>query len=181
MDDNKLVAMSDAIYFDTSALVKIDKEEGDSSRLVRALVYGSTIKAFSSYVGFGELIGKFGQKGTQKYLGGTIGFLYHCRGLMFDFEIEKIRRIEPPRDKVDFIRNAQCLCAKHGKLGGGDIWHLMSVSSLLQEYPSAVLFSYDNNLVEAASDEAIRAVYGNNLEIMTLINELKSLNKWIGA
>jgi hypothetical protein len=51
MSDYTILANSNAIYLDTSALAKIEKEEGESSRLVRLLVYGSTIPMFTSSVG----------------------------------------------------------------------------------------------------------------------------------
>lgn len=179
--DYKVLTNADAIYLDTSALLKIDKEEGDSSRLVRLLVYGSTIPVYSSSVGLSELIGKMGQKKTQASIGGAIGFLFHCRELLLEFELDKIHKVEPPRERQYFIQIAEKLCTKFSALGGADIWHLLSVVELRRKVPTAILLSYDKDMVKAAKQEAIQTLDGNDLNPDVIVKELIAVHKWIGA
>jgi hypothetical protein len=171
------LANSDAIYLDTSALAKIEKEEGESSRLVRLLVYGSTIPIFTSSVGFGEFIGIIGRE--EKNMGGAGGYLYHCRQLMVDFDMQKIRRAEPVPDRFQFVQLADQLASKHSKLGGGDLWHLLAVLELRQTYWATTLLSYDKDLIEAAQSEKIQCVDGCNVLPEILVEELKAVHKWV--
>lgn len=178
MDPYELIIKSNSIYLDTSALIKIYKEEGDSSNLMRLLVYGSTLIFFSSWIAFGEFIGIFGKKELQRKIGPT-NYLYNCRSFMQGFDIEKIHRAEPPEDRFHFIKLSEQILSRHAKLGGGDIWHLMTVVELKKSFPSAMLLSYDNKLVNAAEIENIMAVNGKKLVPEMLIERLKYNNKWI--
>jgi hypothetical protein len=178
MNPYEIIAKSDAIYLDTSALIKINKEEGDSSNFVKLLIYGSTIKFFASWIAFGEFIGIMGKRKLQKKIGPR-NYLYYCRSLMKDFEIEKIHRAEPPEDRFQFIRLSEQILSRHAKLGGGDIWHLMTVLELKKKIPAVILLSYDKNLVKAAQMENIMAVNGQKLVKEILIEQLKYNNKWI--
>jgi hypothetical protein len=123
-------------------------------------------------------VGIFGKKKVQKRIG-LENYLYYCRSLMKDFEVNKINRVEPPNDRYQFIKIASRIISRHSKLGGADIWHLMATLELQRLYSSTVLFSYDKKLVTAASLENIIAVYGKNLIPEILIDKLKMNNKWI--
>jgi hypothetical protein len=178
MNTYEIIAKSDAIYLDTSALIKINKEEGDSSNFMRVLIYGSSIEFFASWIAFGEFIGIFGKRELQKKIGQS-NYLYYCRSLMKDFDIGKIHRTEPPEDPFQFFKISEDMLSRHEKLGGGDIWHLMTVEELKKSFPSALLLSYDKKLVKAAELENIMAVNGNNLVPEMLIKQLQFNNKWI--
>jgi hypothetical protein len=173
------IAKSDAIYLDTSALIKINKEERDSSNFMRVLIYGSTIKFFASWIAFGEFIKVFGTKEEQSKIGPR-NYLYYCRSLMKDFDIGKINRAEPSEDRFIFIKLSEQILSRHAKLGGGDIWHLMAVAELNKLFPSVLLLSYDKKLLKAANMEKITAINGENLVPEMLIEQLQYNNKWIG-
>lgn len=173
-----IIVNSDSVYLDTSALVKIVKQEGDSSRFVRLLVYGSDLNIFSSWVAFGEFIGIINKKKVQRTIG-LSNYLYNCRSIMKDFDYKKINRIEPPDDGFQFYKLADDFLRRHSKLGGADIWHLIATIELIKSSPSTLLFSYDKDLVDAALSENISAVYGKNLVPEILLESLKSLNRWI--
>jgi hypothetical protein len=178
MNPYETIVNSDAIYLDTSALIKINKEEGDSSNLMRLLIYGSTINFFASMIAFGEFIKVFGGKEEHNKLGPNY-YLYCCRSLMKDFDIRKINRAEPAEDPFQFFKISKDLLSRHSKLGGGDIWHLMAVKELKKSFPSAMLLSYDGKLVKAAEMENIMAVDGKKLVPERLIEHLKCSKKWI--
>jgi hypothetical protein len=172
------IVKSDVIYLDTSALIKINKEEGNSSNFMRLLIYGSTINFYASWIAFGEFIGIFGKRDLQRKIGQG-NYLYYCRSLMKDFDIDKIRRTEPPDDSFQFFKISSEILSRHTKLGGGDIWHLITVVELQKSFPSALLLSYDKKLVKAAGLEKIMAVNGNHLLPEMLIIQLQNNNKWI--
>jgi hypothetical protein len=178
MNKYETIVKSDAVYLDTSALVKIVKNEGDSSRFVTLMVYGSDLKIFSSWVAYGEFIGIFNKKEVQKSIG-LANYLYNCRLIMKDFDYNKIYRIEPSDDGFQFYKLTDKFLSRHAKLGGADIWHLMAANELKKSYASSLLLSYDEDLVNAALSEDITAVYGNNLIPELLIETLKSSNRWI--
>jgi hypothetical protein len=178
MNPYETIVKSDAIYLDTSALIKINKEEGNSSNFMRVLIYGSTINFYASWIAVGEFIGIFGKRALQRKIGQG-NYLYYCRSLMKDFDIGKIHRTEPPDDSFQFFTISIDMLSRHAKLGGGDIWHLMTVVELKKSFPSAMLLSYDDKLVNVAEMENIMAVNGKNLVPEMLIDQLKYNNKWI--
>jgi hypothetical protein len=180
MSEYETIVKSDTVYLDTSALVKIVKNEGDSSRFVRLMVYGSDLKIFSSWVAYGEFIGIFNKKEEQKSIG-LANYLFNCRMIMNDFDYNKIYRIEPSGDGFQFFKLTEDLLSRHAKLGGADIWHLMAAIELKKSYTLSLLLSYDEDLVNAALSENITAVYGNNLIPELLVQRLKSSNRWIPA
>jgi|GEM_PF-4196256 len=178
MNPYETIGKSDAIYLDTSALIKVNKDEGGSSNFMKLLIYCSTIKFFASWIAFGEFIGIFGKRELQNTIGQR-NYLYCCRSLMKDFDIEKIRRTEPPEDSFQFFKISIDILSRHAKLGGGDIWHLMTVAELKKSFPSALLLTYDKKLVKAAEMEKIMAINPENLVPEMLIEQLQINNKWI--
>ena len=95
------------------------------------------------------------------------------RSLMMEVDLGKFQRAEPPEDKVSFIKLARKLEGQFAQLGGGDIWHLMSLIELQSRYKSPVLFSFDSDLVNAAKSEGLGAVLGRALNPDTLAEELQ--------
>lgn len=83
MNEYEILVKSDAIYLDANVLFKIDRDEGDSSRLVRILVYGTDLKIFSSWVAFGEIIGILNKKKIQNEIG-LSNYLHYARSLIKD-------------------------------------------------------------------------------------------------
>lgn len=96
---------------------------------------------------------------------------------MNDQAMGKLRRVEPFEDKVQFIQLAQRLEGKFAKLGGGDVWHLMSAIQLQSQHQRTTLFSFDADLISAARSEGIQAVCGNDLRPDLVIEELKKTGK----
>ncbi len=129
MDLYESIVKSDAIYLDTSALIKINKDEGDSSNLMKLLIYCSTINFYASWIAVGEFISCFGKRKLQDEIGPN-NYLYCCRSLMNDFDIGKISRTEPTKDSFQFFKLSTYILSRHAKLGGGDIWHIMTVIEL---------------------------------------------------
>ena len=168
---------SDALYLDTSALVKIDVKEEAESGFVRLLIYGSRIPVYCSTVGFGELVGVLGQKRFQRSIGPD-GFLLRCREFMMEIDIGKIGRVEPPEDRGKFIILANRLLAKFGTLGGGDVWHLMSALNLNERVPGTTFVSFESRLVQAALSENLSAVNPSGLDAGVLVSELKKIGRW---
>ncbi len=178
MEQYEIICQSDSVYLDTSALVKIVKQEGDSSRFVRLLLHGSDLNFFSSWVAFGEFIAIINKKKLQQTTG-LNNYLYNCRSIMKDFDYNKICIIEPPDDSYQFFKLADDFLRHHAKLGGADIWHLIAAIELKKSSPSTLLFSYDKKLVNAALSENITAIYGKNLIPEVLVECLKASNRWI--
>ena len=179
MDDYDILANSDAIYLDACALVKIDVEEDPGSRISRILTYLSTIPVYTSFVGFGEFFNVVGKKETQKRIG-VEGYLYSCRQLMIDFDMNKIQRVEPVDEKFEFIQLSKRLLAKYRNLGGGDVWHLMSVLELKRNISSTTFVSFEPKLLKAVLSEKINAVHGNKIDSELLARKLQSVNKMVG-
>jgi hypothetical protein len=67
------------------------------------------------------------------------------------------------------------LLSRHNGLGGGDLWHLGAALELRR---TAVL-SFDKDLVKAAVAEGLVAVYGQDLDTDSLIQELRSQHQWM--
>jgi hypothetical protein len=176
MTDYQTIAKSKALYLDACVLPKIDIETG--GEVARILTYASRIPIFTSFVGFGEFFKVAGWRSTQKQIGAD-GYLYSCRKLMMDQQIGKIRRAEPIEDRFAFIRLAHRL-RKSWKLGGGDVWHLMSAIELQSQHSPLTFFSFEKKLVAAAKSEGIEAVYGIGLEPDRVREELKKKGKLIG-
>ena len=174
-----MLASSNAIYLDASVLPKIEIEE-DPKSVARILIFGSLIPIFCSRVGFGEFIAVMGRRPTQARIG-TAGYLYVCRALLKDFEIGKLRWAEPVPDKPPFIRLAEELLSRHSSLGGGDLWHMMSTLQLNSTNPPATLFSFDRDLVKAATSEGLRAVDGNAVDPGALVRAMTAQGKWMAA
>jgi len=163
----EVLAESKAVYVDACALAKISVEEDPASALVRCLIYMSRIPAYCSLVGFGEFVSVAGKKLTQQRIGGS-GYLYSCRSL----EMGQLNRVEPVNDRFQFIREAEDLLSRHGRLGGGDLWHIMAARQLAKDHTPSTLFSFDKDLVDAAVAEGVQAVYGFRVDRETLIQEL---------
>jgi hypothetical protein len=178
MNKYEAIVKCNEVYLDACALIKIVKHEGDSSRFVRSLIYGSDLRFYSSWVAFGEFVGIYNKKEMQKSFG-LANYLYNCRSIMKEFEYNKIYRIEPADDKVQFFKLAEDCLNRYAKLGGADIWHLMAALELKKYFPLSLLLSYDSDLVNAALAENIIAVDGNDLNPELLIESLKSSNRWI--
>jgi hypothetical protein len=176
------LAEADPIYLDTSVLPKIDMEGGNApeSRFVRLLIYGSRVPIFCSLVSLGEFFKVAGSKLKQAQTG-SAGYLYSCRALLMDLEIGKIKRVEPPADRFTFLQLADQIVARHGALGGGDIWHLMAARELKSEYQAVALLSFDTELVESAVGEGLSGVYGNQVDPEKLVIELTSRGRWVPA
>ena len=94
--------------------------------------------------------------------------------------MNKLHRVEPVEDKVQFIQLAQRLEVKYSQLGGGDIWHLMSAIQLQSDCPRIALFSFDADLVSAAKAEGIQAVCGKGLDPDRVVAVLKASGKFLG-
>jgi hypothetical protein len=171
---------SDAVYLDTCALVKIDAKEEIGSGFTRVLIYFSRIPVYSSFVGFGEFFSVVGKKKFQAAAGAE-GFLFACRHLMIDFDMKKIKRVEPIEDRFKFIQLAQVLLPKHGRLGGGDVWHLMAALHLKSRVPKTVFVSFEPALISAAQSEGLNAVDGNGLDPNRLSEQLKNAGKFVGG
>jgi hypothetical protein len=172
------ITNSDALYLDTCLLVKIEAKEEPGSRFTRVLIYSSSIPVYSSFIGFGEFIGVVGKKKFQDVIGGE-GFLFVCRQLMIDFDMKKIQRVEPIEDRVKFIQQAKVLLPKHGGLGGGDVWHLMSAINLKSRVPKTTFVSFEPALIAAALSEGLDAVDGNGLDPNQLSEQLKIAKKLV--
>lgn len=101
MSVEKILAEAEAVYLDSSALVKsvITEAPGDDTMRI---VYMSRVPLFTSIVGFGEVISCFGRKNKQLSIGGPLGFLQAIRMLLKDFEIGRIQSIEPPTNVAGF-------------------------------------------------------------------------------
>lgn len=173
MNECTLLADADAVYLDASILPKIDIEEDTGSRVARLLIYGTRIPIFVSFVGLGEFFNVAGKKVTQSRIG-TMGYLYGCRALLKDIEMGKIGHVEPPEERFDFIKLADAISSRHGRLGGGDVWHLMAVLQLKAQHRQTVFVSFDAKLVEAASNEGLAAVNGGEVDPDELVLQLKS-------
>jgi hypothetical protein len=171
---------SDAAYLDTCALVKIDAKEEAGSNFTRILIYFSRIPVYCSFVGFGEFFAVVGKPKFQAIVGAE-GFLFACRQLMIDVDMGKIRRAEPIEDKFKFMQLAQVLLPKHGHLGGGDVWHLMSALQLKSRVAKTVFVSFEPALVAAAKAEGLEAIDGNGLDSNQLSEQLKLSNKAVGG
>lgn len=181
MNEYEKIAQANNIYLDASVLFKTILYEGQSSNLVNILIYPTTIQMFSSYVALGEWIGKYNRKKEQAKIGGAEGYLYLCRQLMNDFDVKKIKRAEPSKDKSQFIKCSKSLSDKYPKIGGADIWHLLAVLELKQNKPDIIMLTFDKTLKDTALKESIDAVYGRALnEPEKMIKELRCRNKWIG-
>ena len=180
MSAYSMLAESAAIYLDASALPKIDVEEDSVSGLTRCLIYLSRIQVFYSTVSFGEFVGVARRKEREGKIAAD-GYLYSCRALLVDIDMGKLHRIEPPRDRFEFITIAQPLVTKYSTLGGGGIWHLLCAAQLSKEHPPAAFLSFDRDLCSAALAEGLRAAYGYDLEREPLITALKAKGKWIGG
>ena len=178
MDDYDRIVNSEAIYLDASCLVKIAKEEGDSSRTMRSLLYSGTIPAYTSLVGLGEFIGAMGRRNVQAEMG--IGrYLFHCRGLLGDLEMGKIQRAEPPEDRLIFFTDAERIYSKNPKMGGGDLWHLLSVVELKRRGVKVCLVTYDQGMEKVANSEHVHTVYGKRLDPGELVDRLRSAGKYV--
>src|SRR5689334_20195075 len=103
MNSEQTLADAEAVYLDTSALVKtvVAEPPGD---LAMRLLYMSGIPLFTSIVGFGEVIACFGRRNTQSAMGGSLEYLHAVRMLLKDFEIGRIQLIEPPDERTRFLR-----------------------------------------------------------------------------
>jgi hypothetical protein len=179
MDKYKKIVNADAIYLDTCVFVKIDAKEEMGSNFSRALIYFSKIPIYSSFVSFGEFISVVTKKAFQK-TAGTDGFLFVVRQLMIDFDMNKIKRIEPIEDKFDFIQLSQTLSEKYSSLGGGDLWHIMAALNLKNQIPNMVFVSFDTKLVKAANTQGLSAIDGNGLDPNQFSEELQNADKFIG-
>jgi hypothetical protein len=182
MTEAETLAAAGAIYLDTSVLPKIDMEGGNSpeSRLVRLLIYGSRVPIFCSLVSLGEFFKVAGSKLTQARIG-SMGYLYSCRGLLKDLEIDKIKRVEPPEERFDFLTLADQIVGRHGALGGGDIWHLMAALQLKGKHDPVALLSFDSRLAKAAEAEGLAGVDGKRVSPEDLVTELTARDRWIPA
>jgi hypothetical protein len=181
MSDETILAEADAVYLDTSVLPKIDIEGGNApeSRLVRLLIYGSQVPVFCSLVSLGEFFKVAGSKLKQSEIG-SMGYLHSCRSLLNDVE-GKIKRVEPPEDRFTFLQLADQIIARHGALGGGDVWHLMATLQLKAEHKTVALLSFDAKLAVAAVKEGLAGVYGNRVDPEKLVIELSARRRWIPA
>lgn len=184
MDNYEMLVNSNVLYLDANALPKIDNLDNnvgfaEEGRIIRILIYLSTIPVYTSFVGFGEFFNVIGKKKTQKIIG-TEGYLFICRQLMIDFDKHKIHRVEPIEDKLQFIRLSKKLLPKYGNLGGGDVWHLMSAIELKSKFPSTTFVSFEPKLVNAALSENINAIDGNKIDSNLLSQKLRSVNKIVG-
>jgi hypothetical protein len=175
-----MIARAEAVYLDASALIKINIVEPPGDNAVR-LIYISHIPCYTSQIAFGELISYFSRRNKQHEIGGPAGYLFNVRAAMIDFEMKKIRVVEPRQDKLSFIRLAERLLQQHGKQGGGDVWHLMTTLELQRRYPATILLTFDQKLVSAAKYENIAAVYGHDLKTEALVAELKAAGQWIAS
>lgn len=176
MNEIQAIASTDAVYLDTCALAKIDCEE-EGSRFVRVLVYMSTLKKYTSWVGLGEWIGVIARK---IQMASDEAFLFTCRQMFKEFEIQHFRFVEPPDDRPTFIRLSRRLLKSYPKLDGTDLWHLMAALELKKAIPSTVFFSFDDDLVISALAEGLNAVNGKGLSEQALDHELQKTGKKIG-
>lgn len=178
MKSNQLISTVESIYLDTSVLMKIIKEE-EKSNFIRALIYGSSgIKFYSSFVAFGELVSKLGRREIQDKIGAR-GFIFYCRLLMKDIDYEKIIRIEITNDSFTFLEITEKLLSRYDKIGGADIWHILSVLELIRFSKSVCFISFDKELVKIAKLENINAIDGSKINPDLVYKELKFQNKWI--
>ena len=140
----------------------------------------SRVPAYCSLLGFGEFVTVAGKKLTQSRIGAE-GYLYSCRSVLVDFDMGKLRQVEPVADRFQFIQLAQQLLSRHSGLGGGDLWHIMAALELRNTVSPVVVLSFDKGLVKAAEAEGLVAVYGYDVDTDSLIQELTSQGKWIPA
>jgi len=171
MDAYTNIINADAIYFDTSALAKIEFEE-NKSNLTRILAFMTRIPAFSSLVAFGEFVNVAARKESKEKVVTGLNYLTVCRRLMNEFDLGTLKRAEPIENRFKFEQLAGKLCKAYSKLGGGDIWHLMAALELNSRFPSSVFFSYDFALIGVARKEKLLAINGEDLEAKMLENEL---------
>jgi len=178
MTDPELLAGADAIYLDTSVLPKIYLQEAADNGPAILLFGFSQIPLFCSLVVVGEFFSVMGLRRTQETIG-VPGYLYRCVALLHDLETGRLRHIEPVEGASEFFQLADQLVARRGGLGGGDIWHLMATAHLKQQFPSAVLLSYDDRLVSAARQEGLAAVDGGSVDTIALEDALRTAGRWL--
>jgi hypothetical protein len=175
-DPHVTLATAEAIYLDACALVKIEKhDEGVSTNVMNVVVYWSTIPVFVSWVAFGEFVSVLGRITKSN----VEGYLSHCRNLMFDIDhLRNIHRAEPTENPVEFRYLAGQLTGKYAKLGGGDLWHLLTVYELQKTHPGVGFLTYDGCLVKAARAEGLNVIDGKALVLDNLGKELQARHKW---
>lgn len=173
----EMIARSERLYLDTSVLVKLSLDEKETP-FVNVLYLGCLIPIYISFVAFGEYIGCLGKKRIQSKIKSE-GFLSDARQLRYEFE-NKLRRIEPPDNKAIFSRRSNALLLKHSSIGGGDLWHLLSLMELSTREGPVTFISFDKKLARIATAEGINAIYAKDMEPEPLIKELKKYCKWIG-
>lgn len=177
MNDYKVITESDAIYIDTSVISKIDFEEKGSG-LSYILVYYCVIRKYFSLVGFGEWLGVMERKIKETGAKSPI-YMYFTRQLMKELEMNQFSLAEPVDDQDRFIKQVNKLWPKYSRLGGRDLWDLMSALELQKSHPKCVFLSFDKDLVQAAKSEGLRAVDCNKLNSEILESQLRSSKKLI--
>ena len=179
MKDHKTLAESEAIYLDTSVFPKLDIEHEKKANATRVLVFFTSIPIFFSWVSLVEYLGVLRRKENDKEIGTDV-YLECVRRLLGEIERRKFQLVHPPMDRWEFHRDAGPLIRKYSRLGGGDIWHLLATVQLVTKHPRATLLSFDRDLIKAAKEEGIRAVYGKRVNHKLLIEELRTRDRLRG-
>ena len=176
MTECMVLAESDAIYLDASALPKIDLES-DGGHGIRLLLLVGRIPLFCSVVALGEFFAVAGRRKTQAKIG-VSGYLYTVRDFLIDIEMNKLRYVEPVADRRAFTVLCDDLVSRHSALGGADIWHIMAAMNLQRRYKRVTMLTFDQRLAAAAAAEGMHSVYGQPIQAEALVAALTSCGKW---
>lgn len=182
-DPHSIVAAADAIYLDACALVKLAKMEGDetndeSRTMSLLLISGEVSPLYTSRVGLGETLGRWGEGDVQREMGLGL-YLFVVRTLFLGEKRGKLKLVEPSEDRLTFLKDADRLGRNYGNLGGADLWHLMSAIELNRSAKEICFLSYDRKLVSAAEEEGMTAIDGKTLQPEPLMEAMQAAAKFV--
>lgn len=148
------ISKLNVLYLDTTSLFKAGFVEPPGDNAVRVAVYlPHNKRCYSSLIGIGEFISVSIRKHRKQMTMTHEDYLFGFRALLMDVGNGKIKLVEPPAERAEFILLMKRLQGTYPKLEPGDLWHLMAALELRKSTPSIGFISSDRKLLKAARAE----------------------------